>query len=154
LSAQATTSASSQGTPSGHDVDATLALTASWNIYDAGVRAADARSRDAQAAIADLETRQLERTIDAQVRSAAAQLTASQAALAAARDAVTASQKSAEETAILYHQGLAKAIELVDANEQRFLAEVTFAEAENSLAGAYFALLQAMGRGPLDLEVP
>jgi outer membrane protein TolC len=154
LSAQATTSASSQGTPSGHDVDATLALTASWNIYDAGVRAADARSRDAQAAIADLETRQLERTIDAQVRSAAAQLAASQAALAAARDAVTASQKSADETAILYHQGLAKAIELVDANEQRFLAEVTFAEAENSLAGAYFALLQAMGRGPLDLEVP
>jgi outer membrane protein TolC len=154
LSAQATTSASSQGTASGHDVDATLALTASWNIYDAGVRAADARSRDAQAAIADLETRQLERTIDAQVRSAAAQLAASQAALAAARDAVTASQKSADETAILYHQGLAKAIELVDANEQRFLAEVTFAEAENSLAGAYFALLQAMGRGPLDLEVP
>jgi outer membrane protein TolC len=67
---------------------------------------------------------------------------------------VTASRKSADETAILYHQGLAKAIELVDANEQRFLAEVTYAEAEFSLASAYFALLQAMGRGPLDLEVP
>jgi outer membrane protein TolC len=154
LSAQATTSASSTGTPDGHDVDATVALVAQWSIYDAGVRAADARSRDAQAAIADLETRALERTIDAQVRSAAAQLAASQQALGAARDAVTASRKSADETAILYHQGLAKAIELVDANEQRFLAEVTYAEAEFSLASAYFALLQAMGRGPLDLEVP
>jgi outer membrane protein TolC len=154
VSAQAATNGDSAGTKDGHDVDMSLGLTASWTLYDAGVRYADARSRDAQAAIADLETRALERSIDAQVRSAAAQLAASQQALAAARDAVTASQKSADETAILYHQGLAKAIELVDANEQRFLAEVTYAESEFSLASAYFALLQAMGRGPLELEVP
>ena len=50
--------------------------------------------------------------------------------------------------------GSVSAIELVDANEQRFLAEVNFAEAEFSLANAYLALLEAMGRGPLDLEVP
>lgn len=153
LSAQAQGQYSSGGTQSGHDVDGTLSLVLGWNIYDAGVRSADERSRDASAEIADLETAALVRTIDAQVRSAAAQLTASQAALAAARDAVTASQKSAQETAILYHQGLAKAIELVDANEQRFLSEVSLAEAEFSLASAYFALLQAMGRGPLDVEV-
>jgi len=154
LSVQAQGSYASGGTPSGHDVDGTLSLVAGWNIYDAGVRASDEMSRDAQAEISDLQTAELVRTIDAQVRSAAVQLTASQAALVAARDAVTASQKSAQETAILYHQGLAKAIELVDANEQRFLAEVNLAEAEFSLASAYFALLQAMGRGPLDLEVP
>lgn len=154
LSAQAQGVASSSGTPSGHDVDATLSLVAAWTLYDAGVRSADARSRDAQAEIADLETVQLERSIDAQVRSAAVQLGAAQQAVVAARDAVTASQKSAQETAILYHQGLAKAIELVDANEQRFLAEVTLAQAEFSLATAYFALLQAMGRGPLQWEVP
>jgi outer membrane protein TolC len=153
LSVQAQGIASSSGTPSGHDVDATLSLTAGWNIWDAGVRSADERGRAASAQIADLETVALERTIDAQVRSAALQLTSSQQAVVAARDAVTASQKSAMETAILYHQGLAKAIELVDANEQRFLAEVNLAEAEFTLASAYFALLQAMGRGPLDLEV-
>ena len=61
-----------------------------------------------------------------------------------------AARKSASETAILYKQGLAKAIELVDANEQRFLAEVNHAEAQFSLANAYLALLQAMGRGPLE----
>ena len=154
LSAQAQGLASSSGTPSGHDIDATLSLVAGWTLYDAGVRTADSRARDAQAEISDLETVELQRAIDAQVRSAAAQLAALQRAVVAARDAVTASQKSAQETAILYHQGLAKAIELVDANEQRFLAEVNLAQAEFSLATAYFALLQAMGRGPLQWEVP
>jgi outer membrane protein TolC len=153
LAVQAQGLASTVATQSGHDVDATLSVVAAWNIYDAGVRSADEQARDASAEIADLQTAELVRTVDAQVRSAAAQLAASQQALAAARDAVTASQKSAQETAILYHQGLAKAIELVDANEQRFLAEVSLAEAEFSLASAYFALLQAMGRGPLDVEV-
>ncbi len=151
---QAQEVASSSGTASGHDYDATLSLTASWNIYDAGVRAADARSRDAAAEIADLQTQQLIRSVEADVRAAAVKLAAAQQALAAAQDAVTASRKSADETAILYHEKLAKAIELVDANEQRFLAEVNYAEAEFSLANAYLALLEAMGRGPLDLEVP
>lgn len=150
LSFQATGLASSNGEPSGHDVDGRLALTASWSIYDAGSRDADERSRAASAAIADLNAVALERTIDAQVRSAHAQLIASQQALAASKVAADAARKSADETAILYKQGLAKAIELVDANEQRFLAEVNQAEAQDSLATAYLSLLQALGRGPLE----
>jgi outer membrane protein TolC len=150
LSFSATTNASTAGTPSGHDVDGRLALNASWTIYDAGSREADERSREASATIADLNAEALVRTIDAQVRSAAAQLTASQQALTASVTAMDAARKSADETAILYKQGLAKAIELVDANEQRFLAEVSYAEAQFSLATAYLSLLQAMGRGPLE----
>ncbi len=150
LGFQALFNASSTGTPSGHDVDGSLSLTASWSIYDAGARDADARSREASAAIADLNTQALVRSIDAQVRAAAAQLIASQQALGAAKAAMDSSRKSADETAILYRQGLAKAIELVDANEQRFLAEVNYAEAEFSLATTYLSLLQAMGRGPLE----
>jgi outer membrane protein TolC len=121
---------------SGHDV--------------AGARSADIRSRDAAAKIADLQSQELVRSIDTDVRTAASQLTAAQAALAAAKDAATASGKGASETAILYKQGLAKAIELVDANEQRFTAEVSYAEAEYSVANAYLALRQAMGQGPLE----
>jgi outer membrane protein TolC len=90
------------------------------------------------------------RSIDAQVRSAAVLLASAQASLVAAQDAADSSRKSADETAILYHQGLAKAIELVDANEQRFVAEVNFAEAEYSVANAYLALRLAMGNGPLE----
>jgi outer membrane protein TolC len=154
LGLQSTLLAQSTNTASGHELDGNIAVTASWTLYDAGARFADAHARDAQAAIADLTTDALGRSIDAQVRAASVQLAASQQALAASRDAMTAAQKSADETAILYKQGLAKAIELVDANEQRFLAEVAFAEARFALASAYLALLQAMGKGPLDEELP
>jgi outer membrane protein TolC len=136
------------------DVDGALVFSASWTIYDAGNRAADERTRDAQAAIADLTTDLGVRQVDEQVRAAVVQLTASQAALVASRDAMTASQKSADEELILYRQGLATALELVDANESRFLAEVQFAEDQFALANTYLALLQAMGKGPLDLETP
>ena len=142
--------ATSNAGMNGHAIDGTIALTASWSIYDGGARSADARSRDASAAIADLGTNALVRSIDAQVRSAAALLASAQAALGAAQDAVDAGRKSADETAILYRQGLAKAIELVDANEQRFSAEVNYAEASYSVANAYLALRQAMGAGPLE----
>ena len=67
---------------------------------------------------------------------------------------MTAARKSADETAILYRQGLAKAIELVDANEQRFLAEVNFAEAEFSVANAYLALAPGDGPRPARTELP
>jgi outer membrane protein TolC len=146
--------ASSQTDRSGHDVTGTVALTASWTIFDAGSRTADARSRDAQAAIADLTTDSLIRTIDAQVRTAAVALVSAQQALAAAQGAMEAARKSASETAILYHQQLAKAIELLDANEQRFAAEVNFAEAQFSVASAYLALRQAMGLDPLGDPLP
>jgi len=109
----------------GHTVDGSIQFAASWSIYDAGARSAD-------------------------VRTAVTQLTGAQQAAAAAQDAATAAAKSASETAILYHQGLAKAIELVDANEERFAADVSYAEAEYSVANAYLALRQAMGRGPLE----
>jgi outer membrane protein TolC len=136
------------------DLSGTVALTANWAIFDAGARSADARSRDAQAAIADLTADALIRTIDAQVRTAAVALVSAQLALAAGQGAMDAARKSADETAILYHQQLAKAIELLDANEQRFAAEVNFAEAQFSVASAYLALRQAMGLDPLGGPLP
>src|SRR5262249_41545674 len=85
LSAQAT--ASTQANNAGHNTDETLAVTLSWQIWDGGERAADAKSRDAQAAIADLNTETLARSIDAQVRGAVVTLASAQQALLGARDA-------------------------------------------------------------------
>jgi len=135
-------------------VASTITLNVSWMIYDAGSRDADARSRDAAAAIADLTTEGLVRTIDAEVRTAAASLHSAQQALVAARDAMTASRQSAGETAILYHQQLARASELLDANEQRFVSEVDFAVAQFEVAGSYLALRQAMGLDPAGAQLP
>lgn len=129
--------------------DEQVSATATWTIFDAGVRYADKHSRDAQASIAVLQVDTLIRSIANDVRTAAALLTASQAALQAAQQAVTAAQQSVDETTILYRQGLAKAIELVDANDSRFSAETGYATAEFSVAEAYLALREAMGLDPL-----
>ena len=133
--------------------DEFLQATLTWPIYDAGVRYADKHSRDAQAAISDLTVDTLLRSIDADVRSAAVALESSQAALAASERAMNAARQSATETGILYRQGLAKAIELVDANDQRFLAEVNYSSAEYSTALAYLALRQSLGLDPLGTEL-
>lgn len=129
--------------------DESVTATATWTVFDAGVRYADKHSRDAQASISTLQVDTLIRAIASDVRTAAALLTASQAALQSAEQAVTAAKQSLEETTILYRQGLAKAIELVDANDSRFSAETGYATAEFSVAEAYLALREAMGLDPL-----
>jgi outer membrane protein TolC len=142
--------ATTDNSPGTDRIDGFLAVQASWTIWDAGSRDADAKTRDAAASIADLNAIMLARSVENDVRTAVAQLTAAQNALTGAQDAVDASRKSANETAELYKNGLAKAIELVDANEQRFESEVSYAEAEYAMANAYLALRQAMGLGPLE----
>jgi outer membrane protein TolC len=133
--------------------DETVTATLTWTLYDAGVRYADKHARDAQAKIADLTLQQLGRSVDAQVRGAVVLLVGAQAAFHVAEDAVKASRQSVDETAILYRQGLAKAIELVDANDTRFAAEVNYAGAEYAVAQAYLNLRQSLGLGPLGTEL-
>lgn len=135
---------------SGHSLDAIVAITARWTLFDSGARSADARARGARARIADLEASQLQRSIAAEVRSAAFLLASRQAALTAAGTARDAARKGADEALILYKQGLAKAIELVDANDQRFIAEVNYATSEFDVARAYLSLRLAMGLDPLE----
>ena len=131
----------------------TLAAVLTWTLYDAGARYADKHSRDAQAQIADLNLQQLVRNVDAQVRSAVALLLAAQAEFQVAAQARDAARQNVDETAILYRQGLAKAIELVDANDSRFTAEVNYASAQYAMAEAYLNLRQAMGLDPLGTEL-
>lgn len=132
----------------------TLGVSLKWTIYDAGVRYADKHSRDAAAEIADLDLRALRRSVIIDVQSAVVSLHTAQATLTAARQTLKAAQQSAEETGILYRQGLSKAIELVDANDQRFQAEVNYATAEFQVAVAYLELRQALGLEPIATGSP
>jgi outer membrane protein TolC len=135
-----------------HD-DETVTATLTWTLYDAGVRYADKHARDAQAEIADLNTQLLLRSVDAQVRSAVALLGAAQLAFRDATDAAKFAAQNVDETAILYRQGLATALELVDANDSRFTAEVNYAAAEFAMAQAYLSLRQALGLDALGTEL-
>jgi outer membrane protein TolC len=146
---------SSAQTIPGHDVynNEFLVLTLTWPLFDAGVRYSDKRSRDGLATVADLTTSALVRAVDADVRSAVYTLKAAQIALGAAEQARDAARRSALETEVLYKQSLAKAIELVDANDTRFLADVTYATSEYAVALAYLALRQAIGLDPIGTDL-
>ena len=138
---------------SGYFTDETLVSTLTWQIYDGSNRYADKHSRDAAARIADLTADQLTRQIGVDVETAVTQVNSAQAQFAAASDAVTAARKNVGETATLYRQGLATALELTDANDSRFEAEVGYSGAQYAMALAYLALRQAMGLEPLGTEL-
>lgn len=90
------------------------------------------------------------RHIETDVRTAVAELLAAQSSLKAATQGYDAAKRSADETNVLYKQGLAKAIELVDANSTRFTAEVGMAAAQLALRQAELDLRAAMGLFPID----
>jgi outer membrane protein TolC len=131
-----------------------VGLTLTWTIYDAGVRYADRRTRLAQAVSAWLDERALRRSVATDIAIAVAELRAARTALQVSEQAVVMAQKNTEETAILYKQGLAKAIEVTDANATRYDAEVTLAEAKLSMEQAYLNLRFALGLGPVEDALP
>lgn len=135
-------------TEQAHDETATLNLT--WNIFDAGFRYADRRTRTAQAESQALDESLLRRSVDNDIRIALTNLKAARESFKIAEDAVTAAQKNLEETEILYKQGLARAIEVADATAKRFDADVTRASAKLTMEQTYLELRFALGLGPLD----
>jgi outer membrane protein TolC len=150
LQGQASGTTHATGTPWNNE---SVSATVTWTIYDAGARYADKHSRDAQADIAELNLQYLARSVESQVRSAIALLVASQAAFRAAAEGVKFARQNVEETSILYKQGLSTALELVDANDTRFTAEVNYASAEFAVAQAYLGLRQALGLDALGTEL-
>jgi outer membrane protein TolC len=131
-------------------VDSTITFNLNWALWDAGVRSADSDSRNAALHGAELQQRALLRRVQTDVRSAVSELVAARNALVAAKEGLAASEKSVEETNVLYKQGLAKAIELVDANASRFDAEVTLAAAQLDLRKSELDLRAALGLFPID----
>jgi outer membrane protein TolC len=131
-------------------IDTTLTLNLSWSIWDAGIRSADSQSRHAAAASASLEVQALRRRIGADVASAIAEVVSARASLDAAKEGLDAATRNAEETTVLYKQGLAKAIELVDSNLSRFDAEISLAAAQLAVRQAELDLRSAMGLFPVD----
>ena len=129
-------------------------LTLTWTIYDAGVRYADKRVRLAQAESGSLDERALRRSVATDIALALASLHAAREIFRIADEAVAAAQKNTEETAILYKQGLAKAIEVTDANASRYDADVTRATAKLTMEQAYLNLRYALGLGPIDQALP
>jgi outer membrane protein TolC len=152
LSAQAVMKATVAPVPPDPAHDEQALLTLSWTLYDAGARYGDDKTRGAQAESQALDERALRRSIAADVGIALAGLRAARDTWRLAQEGVVAAQRNTEETEILYRQGLARAIELVDANASRYDAEVSAETARLSMEQAYLALRQAMGLAPVGDE--
>jgi outer membrane protein TolC len=137
------------GPVSAREQDGFFGFSFAWPVFDAGVRRAETLERNALVRGAELELESSLRDVERQVRSAEVQLTSEQAARRGATAAVLAARKNAEETLILYREGLASALELADANQQLFEAEVAEATATYRMALAYLSLREASGVSPV-----
>jgi outer membrane protein, multidrug efflux system len=122
-----------------------VGVSFAWPVFDAGLRGADRAERTANVRGAELQLELELRDVERQMRSAAVQLTTEQASLREAAAAVRAARKNTDETNILYREGLASALELADATQRLFEAEVAEVTARYRMAVAYLSLREASG---------
>lgn len=134
-----------EGAFSDRNNDGFVGLSFAWPVFDAGVRRAETAERNAIVRGSELELEMELREVERQMRSAGVQLTTEQAALREATAALRAAQKNAEETNTLYREGLASALELADATQRLFEAEVAEVTARYRMALAWLSLREAAG---------
>ena len=141
-----------EGAISDRNNDAFVGITMNWPLFDAGIRRAETSERNAIARGAELDLQLALRNVEQQIRTAGVQLSSEQASLREAVVAVRAARKNADETNALDREGLASALELADANQRLFEAEVAHATARYRMAQAYLALREARGLAPVGGE--
>ena len=129
-----------------------VGATLSWTLFDGLARFADRRERQAQARLADLGVQAATRRVDVEVREALVSLENQRASLKQASVAYDVAKKNAAETAELYRQGLASALEVADANVSLFEAEVGLVQERYGLGVAFLNLEGALGLDPFGKE--
>jgi outer membrane protein TolC len=132
--------------------DGFLSLDLTWNLFDGGERYADRRERVALAQALELEATARTRRVGVDLQRAQVQLTNAQAALRQSELAATQARRNAEETGILYRQGLSTALAVADAALRLFEAEVAVAQSRYTLGVALLDLRAALGLDPLGKE--
>jgi outer membrane protein TolC len=136
----------------GRNFDGFFTVDLTWSVFDGGERYADRRERLALARALELEATARTRRVDVAVDRARVALRTSQSALALNEVAVRAARQNAEETSILYRQGLVSSLALSDAQVRQFEAEVALARARYALGTALLELRAAVGLDPLGKE--
>lgn len=129
-----------------------LGATLSWSLFDGGARFGQRKEQLALARLADLDYQAATRQVDAQVRQALVSLANQRASLKQATVAHEVAKKNAAETAELYRQGLASALEVADANVRLFEAEVALVQERYGLGVAFLNLEAALGLDPFGKE--
>jgi outer membrane protein TolC len=126
-----------------------VGLSFAWPVFDAGLRGAERAERTALLRGEELELELALRDVERELRSAGVQLSTEQASLREAVAATNAARRNTEETNALYREGLASALELADATQRLFEAEVAEVTARYRMALAYLSLREAQGNAPM-----
>ena len=134
---------------SGRDTDWNVAALFSWEVFDGGVRYAQAAAREAEYREALLEADALKRQIGLEVRTARTDLETARAALEQAEVRARVAEQNAREVRVRYSEGLATALEQADATASAFEASAELARQRFALGVARLSLSQALGRWPL-----
>jgi len=129
-----------------------IGATLSWSLFDGGARFGAKREQAALAKLADLDVQAATRRVDVEVREALVSLDNQRASLRQATVAHEVAKKNAAETAELYRQGLASALEVADANVKLFEAEVALVQERYGLGVAFLNLEAALGLDPFGKE--
>ena len=129
-----------------------VGLTLTWAVFDGFSRNADYKERKALAVLADLDVRTTMRKVELDVRDALVSLENQRATLRQAEVARDVARKNATETAELYRQGLATALQAADANVQLFETEVELVRERYGLGIAFLNLEAALGLDPFGKE--
>lgn len=133
----------------GRNHDWLIGVTATWELWDGGERAADSRIRALDVEIARLNLGAAERRTDVDLSAGVARLRGAQAALTPAQEGAAAAARNTDEVAVLYQQGLIRAFDVVDASARRFDADIALVRARLDLAAAWLDLAEAAGAGPV-----
>jgi outer membrane protein TolC len=138
---------------SGNTIDGFGALTLGWVLFDGGERCAERNERLALTRVAELNTQAAGRATQVQVSTALVTIANAKSSLTQSQAAATAARKNAGETAELYRQGLAGALDAQDARVRLFEAEVAQARSRYGLQLAHLELRAATGLQALAPEV-
>ncbi|MDC0707698.1 TolC family protein [Stigmatella sp. ncwal1] len=136
----------------GNSGDGSLQVDLTWTLFDGGERYAERREQVALARATALETTALTRRVDVDIQRAQVALDNAQAALRQSELAAQQARKNAEETGILYRQGLSTALTVADASLRLFEAEVAQVRTRYALGVALLDLRAAVGLDPFGKE--
>ncbi|WPB82012.1 TolC family protein [Archangium violaceum] len=152
LSATGVYSLTNEAGLAGRNWNAFVSVNLGWSLFDGGERYADRRERLALVRVQQLDVAARTRRVDVAVDQANVALRTAQAALNQSQVAFEAARQNAEETSVLYRQGIASSLALSDAQVRQFEAEVALARARYALGSALLELRAAVGLDPLGKE--
>ncbi|HEY3169622.1 MAG TPA: TolC family protein [Thermoanaerobaculia bacterium] len=133
---------------SGRERDWNVAALLTWDIFDGGVRYAQAAARRAEYREALLNADALRRRIGLEIRTARTDLDTARAALEQAEVRARVAEQNAREVRVRYSEGLATALEQADAAVAAFEAAAELARQRFALAISQLSLSRALGRWP------